>query len=122
MKAENGYNELVLGNKDNTSSHYRIKSDGLKVQLLTIMEGYRKCDQNEFFMCQIGFRHEFIVAKIDGNMGVKLFTLKNFMKWEYEERHVPYLEMPLNEYNNSTSFMKVVERLFLALNPQIQTA
>lgn len=116
MKTENGYNELVLGNKNNASSHYRIKSTGFRVQLLTAIEGYRTRDKNEFS----GFRHEFIVAKIDGNKVVMLFTLKNFIQWEYEGRHVPCVEISFDDYINPATFMKVVERHFLTLLPQNQ--
>ena len=40
MKTENKNNELVLGNKDNTSSHYRIKSsvDGNPVPVGVIVK------------------------------------------------------------------------------------
>ena len=38
MKTENVNNELVLGNKDNSSSHYRIKWDRNPVQIGEIVK------------------------------------------------------------------------------------
>ena len=53
MKTENKNNELVLGNKDNTSSHYRIKWDKNPVQIGEIV---KQCVE-QLKMKQIGRAH-----------------------------------------------------------------
>ena len=120
MKKENVHNELVLGNKDGASSHYRINSGGFKVQLMAVTDESKKEGKNEFLMCQIGYRHEFVVASVDGNENVKLFTLKDFIKYEYEERNIPAVTIPFEQYANPDTFLAIVAQHFFHLTPKKQ--
>ncbi|HMM16743.1 MAG TPA: hypothetical protein PKC47_04320 [Petrimonas sp.] len=67
-------------------------------------------------MCQIGHRHVFVVAYLKGNGYVKLFTLRNFIEWEYNGRPARSIDITQDEYNSDTAFEQVIERNFLSLN------
>ncbi len=121
MKTENANNELVLRNENNTSSHYRINSGGFKVQLMAVTNGCESGVENEFLMCQIGYRHEFVVASVNGKETVKLFTLKDFIKHVYEGRNIPHVTIPFEKYVNPNTFGSVVARHFFHLTPKNQT-
>ncbi|WP_436414945.1 hypothetical protein [Petrimonas sp.] len=113
-------NELFHSKRkqDISASHYRINLDGLKVQLMASVEGERESEKNEFLMCQVGFKHAFIVASLNGFEDVKLFTLKNYIKREYGGRYVPNVNIPFSEYINPDTFMQVVGHHFITLKPQ----
>lgn len=114
MKNENVNNELVFGNRNNTSSHYRINSGGFKVQLMATLEGNKPSEQTEYLMCQIGHRHVFIAAYMKGNGYVKLFTLRSFIEWVHHSRPARSVDITQDEYDNDTSLESVIERNFLS--------
>lgn len=119
MKTENANNELVLGNKNNTSSHYRINGGGTKVQLMAVVEGSELLSKCEFLMCQVGYRSEFLTAYITGKT-VKLFKLVDYVDWDCFGKEVQSVEMPFEKYIHPDSFLEVVLHHFLAINPQNQ--
>ncbi len=118
MKTENANNELVLGNKDNSSSHYRIKLGGVKIQLISTVKDENAHRKSEFLMCQVGFRHEFVVAVLHDYRHVKLYTLKNYIKSEYEGRNMPFVKIAFTEYINPQRFTRVLEHNFLNIHPK----
>lgn len=119
MKKENENNELVLGNKDNTSSHYRIKSGGAKVLLMAVVEGNEPLSKCEFLMCQVGYRSEFLTAYITGKV-VKIFKLADYVDWDCFGKEVQSVEMPFENYIHPDAFLEVVLHHFFSLNPQKQ--
>lgn len=121
MKQSENYSEKDFGKRSDTSSHYRIKSGGFNVQLMAVSDGDNPAVKNEFLMCQIGYRHEFVVASVNGKETVKLFTLKDFIKHEYEERNIPSVTIPFDEYANPDDFGAVVAEHFFHLTPKNQT-
>ncbi len=120
MKHSEIYTEKDFGKRSDTSSHYRINCEGTKVQLMAVLEGNNLSDKNEFLMCQIGYRHEFVVASVNGNETVKLFTLKDFIKYEYEERDISAVIIPFEKYVNPDSFLEIVTQYFFHLTPKKQ--
>ena len=121
MKQSENYSEKDFGKRSDTSSHYRIKSRGFTVQLMATMGGDKPAVKNEFLICQTGFRHEFIVASLNGYNTVKLFTLKNFIKYEYEERNIPAVTIPFEQYINPDTFLAIVAQHFFHLTPKKQS-
>lgn len=113
MKTENKNNELVLGNKDNASSHYRINSEGTKIQLMATVEGAKPFSKCEFLMCSIGYRSEFITAYMEANKPTRLFKLVDYVDWECNGKQVYNVEIPFEDYINPTAFLKVVAQHFL---------
>ena len=120
MKKENVHNEVVLGNKNNASSHYRIKSGGTKVQLMAVVEGSTPLSKCEFLMCQVGYRSEFITAHIAGNGTVTLFKLMDYVEWDCNAKQVPSVEISFENYINPDAFLETVLPHFFSLNPQKQ--
>ena len=119
MKRENANNELVLGNKNNTSSHYRINRGGTKVQLMAVIEGREPLSKCEFLMCQVGYRSEFLTAYITGK-AVKLFKLVDYVDWDCLEKEVRSVEMSFENYIHPDTFLEVVLTHFLTINPREQ--
>ncbi len=119
MKTENANNELVLRNENNTSSHYRINSDGFKVQLMAVVEGSEPLSKCEFLMCQAGYRSEFLAAYITGK-AVRLFKLVDYVDWDCFGKEVRSVEMSFENYIHPDTFLEVVLTHFLAVNSQKQ--
>ena len=120
MKKENVHNNSVFGNKNNTSSHYHIKSGGVKVQLMAIVKGERADCKSEYLMCSIGYRSEFITAYIEADKPVKLFRLIDYVDWECNAKQVDSVDIPLENYLNPDVFSHVLQHSFLSLNPKLQ--
>lgn len=120
MKQSEIYTEKDFGKRSDTSSHYRINSGGFKVQLMAVTDESKKEGKNEFLMCQIGYRHEFVVASVVANETVKLFTLKDFIKYEYKERNIPAVTIPFEQYANPDTFLTVVAQHFFHLTSKKQ--
>ena len=76
------------------------------------------CRKSEFLMCQVGFRHEFVVAVLHNYKHVKLYTLKNYIESEYEGQNMPFVEIAFTEYINPQRFTHVLERNFLNIHPK----
>lgn len=97
----------------NTKTRNTVK---VKVQLMAVVEGNKPSEQTEHLVCQIGHRHVFVVAYLKGNGCVKLFTLRNFIEWEYNGRPARSIDITQDEYNSDSEFEQVIERNFLSLN------
>ncbi len=121
MKQSEIHTEKDFGKRSGSSSHYRINSGGFKVQLMAVTNGCESGVENEFLMCQIGYRYEFVVASVNGKETVKLFTLKDFIKQVYEGRNIPHVTIPFEKYANPDAFGSVVARHFFHLTPKNQT-
>lgn len=118
MKQSEIYTEKDFGKRSDTSSHYRINCGGTKVLLMSTVKEENMRRKSEFLMCQIGFKHEFVVAVLHDYKHVKLYTLKNYIESEYEGRNMPFVEIAFTEYINPKRFTHVLERNFLNIHPK----
>lgn len=90
----------------------------VKVQLMAVVVGNKQTEQTEHLMCQVGHRHAFITAYLKGNGYVKLFSLRNYIEWEYHDRPMRSIDITQDEYNDDTVFERIIERNFLSLSNQ----
>ena len=83
---------------------------------MAVVEGNRPCEQTEHLMCQLGHQHAFITAYLKGNGYVKLFSLRNFIEWEFYDRPARSVDITQDEYNDDTVFEWIIERNFISLS------
>ncbi len=89
-------------------------TEKVKVQLMAVVEGNKPSEQTEHLMCQIGHRHAFITAYLKGNGYVKLFSLRNYIEWQHNDRPMRSIDITQDEYNDDTAFERIIERDFLS--------
>ncbi|OPZ26217.1 MAG: hypothetical protein BWZ00_01688 [Bacteroidetes bacterium ADurb.BinA174] len=88
----------------------------VKIQTMAVVEGNKPCVQTEHLMCQLGHQHAFITAYLKGNGYVKLFSLRNFIEWEFYDRPARSVDITQDEYNDDTVFERIIERNFISLS------
>ena len=55
--------KFSIGRKGNSSSsHYRIKSGEVNIQLMAVIAGNKPSEQTELLLCKLPHRHVFIAA------------------------------------------------------------
>ena len=119
MEQERLNHSMDRRKRNNSSSHYRIKTgSGVSILIVASEYGNRACELTELLLCHVGFKTVPVVSVNKGNGYVRLYGWENYVAETCYDKDAKSISLSQDEYDDDALLNAAIEKHFPTLTKQ----